>query len=49
MDTIFGLVFFRDFSPVLLLSGNVFGLVDDCLHMLMEAEPLENCCDERNP
>lgn len=33
--------------PVLLLSGNVFGLVDDCLHM--EAEPLENCCEERNP
>lgn len=40
---------FRDFPPVLLLSGNVFGLVDDCRHMLMEAEPLENCCDERNP
>lgn len=35
--------------PVLLLSENVFGLVDDCRHMLMEAELLENCCDERNP
>lgn len=35
--------------PVLLLSENVFGLVDDCRHMVMEAELLENCCDERNP
>lgn len=43
------LCLFHDFSPVLLLSGNVFGLLDDCRHMLMEAELLENCCDERNP
>lgn len=43
------ILFLHDFPPVRLLSGNVFGLVDDCRHMLMEAEPLENCCDERKP
>lgn len=40
---------FQSFSPVLLLSGKEFGLVDDCRHMPMEAGPLENCCEERKP
>lgn len=39
----------QNFPPVLLLSGNELGLVADCRHMLMEAGPLENCCEERNP